>query len=108
MAKKRQSAPIVSLSYEPTSPLAMQRPGGLVDPYNAEMENKPLKKRGITKFGPNTTTEAIAYSNAPSLKDVLTIAWDRPDFNMLKLRPRYDGRQHRIPEGNGIPIRKKR
>jgi hypothetical protein len=107
MAKRSKSIPI-SLDSTPTSPLAMQRRGGLVDSYSAELENQPLKKRGITNFGPRTSTEAIAYSNAPSLKDVLTIAWDRPDFNMLKMRPRYDGQQHRIPEGNGVPIRKKK
>jgi hypothetical protein len=91
----------------PLSPLAMQSPGGFVDDYGEAVEAKPLKKRGITIFSPDTSTSAIAVSNVESIKETLTPAWDRPDFNMLKVRPRYDGQAHRIPEGDGVTHRKK-
>lgn len=82
------------------SPLAQEWPGGLVDGYTEQAVAKATKKRGITVLSPQTTTEALAYSNGP-LKDCFTVAFDRPGFNQSKLRPRYDGQAHRLPEGPG-------
>ena len=86
------------------SPLAKQPIGGLVDSYDQQVLGKGLKRRGITVISPTTTTEALAYTNGP-FEDCLTPAFDRPDFNQLKLRPRYDGQSHRLPEGDAVPRR---
>lgn len=82
------------------SPLAKQIPGGLVDPYTEAAVSRANKKTGITVVSPQSTIEALAYTNGP-LKDCWTVAFDRPDYNMDKLRPRYDGQAHRLPEGDG-------
>jgi hypothetical protein len=100
MAKTPKTPSMQEPYFEASSPLAKQPAGGLLDPYTQGAVNKANKQRGISHVSPKTTTEALAYSNGP-LKDCWTPAFDRPDMNQLKLRPRYDGQQHRLPEGDG-------
>lgn len=88
------------------SPLAKEMPGPITDAYTQSITSKPWKTRGVTVFNPEKTTEALAYTNAPSLKDCFTVDFDRPDYNSTKMRPRYDGLAHRLPEGDGVPRRK--
>lgn len=86
--------------YGRLTPLAKQSPADM----SPDGGRPVIKKRGITVLSPQSTNAAITYTQAP-LADGYTLYWDQPDFNMKKLRPRYDGQAHIIPKGVGLPRR---